>query len=225
MTAPETEEISFSRDRYIEMDVRSPEAYETAEEWFDGVVFSKKVVLSKEPEWGSLKEELRELRSEYRRVAILLVTGKPSLVREVRKRFPSFPLYVQGGDLRVNRAAIENGADAVISPWFGRKDPGLDHILTRMAARRGVAIGFSLSPVLHATPYERVQILRFMFKTWELVRKYSTPRFITSSAQEKWDVRAPRDLMSLGINIGMEAPQAKASLDFYPRSILGKYSL
>jgi len=225
MRAEETEELSFSRDKYVEMDVRSQEAYGTAEEWFDEVVFSKEVTLREEPEWGSLKGELRELRSEYKRVAILLVTKKPSLVREVRRRFPSFPLYVQGGDLRVNRAAIENGADAVISPWFGRKDPGFDHVLARMAARRGVAIGFSLSPVLHATPYERAQILRFMFKTWELVRKYSTPRFITSSAEKKWDVRAPRDLINLGVNIGMEIPQAKASLDFYPRRILGKYSL
>jgi ribonuclease P/MRP protein subunit RPP1 len=224
MTVEETEELSFSWARYVEMDVRSPEAYETAMEWFDEVVFSKKLVLREEPEWGPLKEELRELRGEYKRVAILLVTTKPSLVREARKRFPSFPLYVQGGDLRVNRVAIENGADAVISPWLGRKDPGIDHVLARMAARKGVAIGFSLSPLLHATPYERAQILRFMGKTWELVRKYSTPRFLTSSAEKKWGVRGPRDLISLGINIGMDIPQAKASLDFYPRRILGKYT-
>ncbi len=93
-----------------------------------------------------------------------------------------------------------------------------------MAARRGgVAIGFSLSPLLNANPYGRAQILRFMMKTWQLVKKYRVPpRFITSSAESRWEVRGPRDLMSLGINIGMEIPEARASLNFYPRTIVWK---
>ncbi|WP_456422892.1 RNase P subunit p30 family protein, partial [Thermococcus sp.] len=57
---------------------------------------------------------------------------------------------------------------------------------------------------------------------WELTKKYRVPRFITSSAESKWEVRSPRDLMSLGINIGMEVPDARASLNFYPRKILKK---
>ena len=217
---PEVEEVPFSRDYFIEMDVRSEEAYELAEEWFDEVVFTKKLVLESSPDWGSLKEELKELRETYGRVALLIVTKKPSLIREVKNRNLRALLYVQGGDMKVNRFALEAGVDALISPWLGRKDPGFDHILARIAARRNVAIGFSLSPLLRASPYERVQILRFMTKTWQLVEKYGVPRFITSSAESRWEVRSPRDLMSLGINIGMEVPQARASVNFYPRKIL-----
>lgn len=216
------EEVSFSRDYFVEMDVRSEEAYELASEWFDEVVFTKKLVLEGPPEWSALKEELKELRGEYGKVALLLVTKKPSLIREVKSRNLKALLYVQGGDMRVNRMAIESGVDALIGPWFGRKDPGFDHTLAGMAARRGVAIGFSLSPLLNANPYGRAQILRFMMKTWQLVKKYRVPRFITSSAESRWEVRGPRDLMSLGINLGMEIPEARASLNFYPRKILGK---
>jgi len=217
---PEVEEVPFSRDYFIEMDVRSEEAYELAEEWFDEVVFTKKLVLESSPDWGSLKEELKELRETYGRVALLIVTKKPSLIREVKNRNLRALLYVQGGDMKVNRFALEAGVDALISPWLGRKDPGFDHILARIAARREVAIGFSLSPLLRASPYERVQILRFMTKTWQLVEKYRVPRFLTSSSESRWEVRSPRDLMSLGITIGMEIPQARASLNFYPRSIV-----
>jgi len=215
-----TEGVPFSRDYFVEMDVRGEEAYELASEWFDEVVFTKKLVLDGSPDWGVLKEELKTLREAYGRVALLIVTRKPSLIREVKNRGPRALIYVQGGDMRVNRAALEAGVDALISPWIGRKDPGFDHVLARMASRRGVAIGFSLSPLLRAGPYERVQLLRFMTKTWQLVKKYDVPRFITSSAEEKWEVRAPRDLMSLGINIGMEMPEARASLNFHPRKIL-----
>ncbi|ASJ09750.1 ribonuclease P protein component 3 [Thermococcus siculi] len=204
------------------MDVRSEEAYELASEWFDEVVFTRKLVLETSPDWGVLKEEVKVLRETYGRVALLLVTRKPSLIREVKNRNLRTLLYVQGGDMRVNRFALEAGVDALISPWLGRKDPGFDHILAGIAARRGVAIGFSLSPLLRVNPYERVQILRFMTKTWQLVEKYGVPRFITSSAESRWDVRGPRDLMSLGINIGMEVPQARASVNFYPRKILGR---
>ncbi|ASJ02410.1 ribonuclease P protein component 3 [Thermococcus profundus] len=218
--SPEAEEVSFSRDNFIEMDVRSEEAYELAKEWFDEVVFTKTLVLENSPDWPTLKEELKELRGRYGKVALLLVTKKPSLIREVKNRNLKALIYVQGGDMRVNRAALEAGVDALISPWLGRKDPGFDHVLAGIAARRNVAIGFSLAPLLRANPYERVQILRFMAKTWQLVDKYSVPRFITSSAESRWEVRGPRDLMSLGINLGMEFPQARASLNFYPRKIL-----
>jgi ribonuclease P/MRP protein subunit RPP1 len=143
-------------------------------------------------------------------------------IREVKNRNPKALIYVQGGDMRVNRTALETGVDALISPWLGRKDPGFDHILAGIAARRNVAIGFSLAPLLRANPYERVQILRFMTKTWQLVDKYSVPRFITGSAESRWEVRSPKDLMSLGINLGMEPPQARASLNFYPRKLISR---
>ncbi|WP_457752112.1 Ribonuclease P protein component 3 [Thermococcus sp.] len=214
------EEVSFSRDYFIEMDVRSQDAYELAKEWFDEVVFTKKLVLEGSPDWGELKERIKELLRRYGKVALLVVTKKPSLIREVKNRNLKTLLYVQGGDMRVNRFALETGVDALISPWLGRKDPGFDHILARIAARRNVAIGFSLAPLLTAKPYERVQLLRFMTKTWQLVDKYSVPRFITSSAKTRWEVRSPRDLMSLGMNLGMDIPQARASLNFYPRRIL-----
>jgi ribonuclease P/MRP protein subunit RPP1 len=217
-----SEEVSFSRDYFVEMDVRDEDAYELASEWFDEAVFTKKLVLESPPDWDSLKEELKELRGRYGKVALLLVTKKPSLIREVKKRNLKALLYVQGGDMRVNRTAIESGVDAVISPWFGRKDPGFDHTLAGMAARRNVAIGFSLSPLLNTNPYGRAQVLRFMMKTWQLVKKYRVPRFLTSSAESRWGVRGPRDLMSLGINLGMEIPEARAGLNFYPRKILGK---
>ncbi|MDV3103239.1 Ribonuclease P protein component 3 [Thermococcus waiotapuensis] len=215
-----SEELSFSRDYFIEMDVRSDEAYQLASEWFDEVVFTKKLVLESSPDWGALREELKALRGAYGKVALLLVTKKPSLIREVKNRSPKALIYVQGGDMRVNRAALEAGVDALISPWLGRKDPGFDHILAGIAAKNGVAVGFSLSPLLRVSPYERVQLLLFMAKTWQLVRKYDVPRFITSSAEGRWEVRGPRDLMSLGINLGMEIPEARASLNFHPRSLL-----
>ena len=217
-----SEEVSFSREYFVEMDVRSEEAYNLAREWFDEVVFTKKLVLESSPNWDELKGEIRELREKYEKVALLLITKKPSLVREVKNRNLKALLYVQGGDMRINRFALEAGVDALISPWLGRKDPGFDHVLARIAAKKEVAIGFSLSPLLRANPYERVQILRFMTKTWQLVDKYSVPRFITSSAETRWEVRYPRDLMSLGINVGMDMPKARAGLNFYPRRILGR---
>ncbi|ANF22896.1 Ribonuclease P protein component 3 [Thermococcus piezophilus] len=218
------EEISFSREHWIEMDVRSEEAYELAEEWFNEVVFTKRLFLDDMPDFEALKAEIRELRERYDKVALLLVTKKPSLIREVKGRNLKALIYVQGGDMKVNRFALELGVDALISPWLGRKDPGFDHILARLAAKNNVAIGFSLLPILRASPYERAQILRFMMKTWQLVEKYGAMRFLTSSAGSRWEVRSPRDLMSLGIALGMEIPQARASLDFYPRRVLERKS-
>ncbi len=216
------DEVSFSEERFIEMDVRSEEAYAMASEWFDEVVFTKKIILEGLPKWEELKAEIKALREKYSRVALLIVTKKPSLIREIKKRNLKALIYVQGGNMRVNRFALEAGVDALISPEFGRNDSGFDHVLAKLAAKNDVAVGFSLAPLLRANPYERSRIISFMMRNWQLVRKYRVPRFIASSAENKWGVRAPRDLISLGIAVGMEVPQAKASLSFYPEKILRK---
>ena len=208
--------------KWIEMDVRSEDAYEFAKKWYDEVVFTKKLILKSLPNFEKLKNEVNELKKEYGKVALLIITDKPSLIREVKRRVPKALIYVQGGNLRVTRFAIESKVDAIISPELGRKDNGLDHVLARLAAKNEVAIGFSLAPLLRTTPYEKANILKFMIKNWKLVNKYKAPRFLTSSAESKWEVRSPKELMSLGIALGMEIPQAKSSLSFYPERILKK---
>lgn len=208
--------------KFIEMDVRSKDAYELAKEWYDEVVFTKKLILKSLPNFDKLKNEVNELKKEYGKVALLIITDKPSLIREVKRRVPKALIYVQGGNLRVTRFAIESKVDAIISPELGRKDNGLDHVLARLASRNDVAIGFSLSQLFRKSPYERSTLLKFMIQNWKLVNKYKVPRFLTSSAESKWEVRSPRDLMSFGIALGMEIPQAKASLTFYPEKFFRK---
>ncbi|MBO8175524.1 MAG: Ribonuclease P protein component 3 [Thermococcus sp.] len=208
--------------KWIELDIRDEKAYELAEEWYDEVVFTKKLLLNGSLDYEKLKEEIRELRGKYGKVALLVITNKPSLIRELKNRNLKALIYVQGGNMKVNRSALEIGVDALISPEFGRKDNGFDHVLAKIAAKNEVAIGFSISQLLRASSYERANILKFMMKNWQLVEKYKVPRFLTSSAESKWEVRAPRDLISLGVVIGMEICQAKASLSFYPEKILNK---
>ena len=208
--------------KWIEMDIRSEEAYNQAKEWYDEVVFTKKIYLKSSPNFDSLKSEIKEVKEKYEKIALLIITENPSLIREVKKHIPKALIYVQGGNLRVVRFAIESKVDAVICPEFGRKDSGLDHVLARLATKNEVAIGFSLAPLLRTTSYEKANILKFMIKNWKLVNKYKAPRFLTSSAESKWEVRSPKDLMSLGIALGMEIPQAKSSLNFYPERILKK---
>ncbi|NJE07254.1 Ribonuclease P protein component 3 [Thermococcus sp. M39] len=206
--------------KWVELDIRDEKAYELAEEWYDEVVFTKKLALNGNLDYEKLKEEIKELREKYGKVALLVITNKPSLIREIKNRNLKALLYVQGGNMKINRFALEVGVDALISPEFGRKDNGFDHVLAKIAAKNDVAIGFSISQLLRANPYERANILKFMMKNWQLVEKYKVPRFLTSSAENLWEVRAPRDLMSLGIALGMEIPQAKASVSFYPEKIV-----
>ncbi|NJE25666.1 Ribonuclease P protein component 3 [Thermococcus sp. MV5] len=206
--------------KFIEMDVRSKDAYEFAKEWYEEVVFTKKLILKSSSNFDELKNEVNELKKEYGNVALLIITDKPSLIREIKRRVPKALIYVQGGNLRVTRFAIESKVDAVISPELGRRDNGFDHVLARLASRNDVAIGFSLSQLLRKSSYERATLLKFMIQNWNLVNKYKVPRFLTSSAESKWEVRPPRDLMSFGIALGMEIPQAKASLTLYPEKIL-----
>jgi len=113
-------------------------------------------------------------------------------------------VVVQGGDLKVNRAVLENkNVDILLSPekndnsdlLFFRRS-GLNQVLCKLAAKNDVAIGFNFSDVLNSNGKKRALILGRMRQNVKFCRKYKVKMIFSSFAKNKYELRN-NDLMKV----------------------------
>ncbi len=133
-------------------------------------------------------------------------------------------LAVHGGDAAINRAACEDGrVDILMHPQDG-KTGGINHVLARLAADRGVAIGFELLPLIHNRGGSRVKALSSYRSNLALAKKYGAPFVIVSGAMSFYDMRDVRTALSLCRLFGMSENDAVRGLSLYPLEILRRRS-
>ncbi len=121
----------------------------------------------------------------------------------------------------LNREVISNRkVDILVSPHsgIGRKDylnsrnSGLNEILCKIARKNEVAVGLSFSEVLNSKGVDRALIIGRMMQNIVLCRKFKVQMVLASFASNESEMRAPKDLLSFGIVLGMNPGEAKKAL-------------
>jgi ribonuclease P/MRP protein subunit RPP1 len=126
-------------------------------------------------------------------------------------------LVFKGGNVELNRKAAEDArVDVLLHPEKGRKDSGIDHVIAEEAAKNKVAIGFDLQQLMENNK-QQTHALTAWRKNLRLCEKYDTPYTITSGAQEKLDLRAPRELAAVIKSLDFKGNKAVSK---YPKKIL-----
>ncbi len=149
-------------------------------------------------------------------------TGRElEILREKRRRFDV--LLVHGGDLKMNRLAVETPeVDVLTHPESGRYDPGMNHVLMKMAAKNNVALEINLHEVLSASKKTRAKILQNISKNVMLAKKFKAPIVVCSSALSHWEMKDPQVLVSFATLFGLNLKEAKGSLTKVPEKILNR---
>jgi len=120
-------------------------------------------------------------------------------------------LLVRGGTNARNRYAVEQDrVDVLTRPMAS--DGDFNHVLARAASTHGVRIEFDFGPVLRETGGKRIQALRGLRKLRELVEYYETPYVVTANPTTHLWLRAPRELLAVGEQIGFSADQIEQGL-------------
>lgn len=147
--------------------------------------------------------------------------GVEELHERVRRteREKAAVVVVHGGDESINRAAIDAGVDLLAHPNRGR-GRSFDHVLAREAAENGVAVEFSLAPVLRASGGERVKALRGIQEALKLVRKYDTPFVVSADPHDHLQLRAPRELRAVARLSGFEDDEFERATSETPERLL-----
>ncbi len=164
----------------------------------------------------NLRKEIKTLKPKLDIALGAEIPGdRPGKIRrtakDLRKRVEL--ILVSGGDLEANRRALESPETDILShPSLGRNDPGLDHVMAKLAEKNRVAIEFSFNEILYAYKKRRSQILKNFLETAKLVKKYKAPFTISSGTKGPWDLRSPSELIALGRVLGLPNPEIKHSL-------------
>jgi len=191
-------------------------------EW-DGVCLSRKF----DKNFGKFCDEVSGLKPE---LDILIGARIEAPVRKnARKAIELADLIlVDGGEEAVNRKASECWEVDIIShpdrnsskDFMHQRNSGIDHIMARFMQDRCIAIEINFAEVLNSYGILRARILGRMMQNVILARKYNTPVVITSGAQDRWGLRAPRELMAFGKCMGMTDLEAKNAVS--PAGIIKK---
>ncbi|MGB9965484.1 RNase P subunit p30 family protein [Halobacterium sp. CBA1126] len=121
-------------------------------------------------------------------------------------------LVVRGGTPELNRFVAESPrADVLAGPMRGSGD--VNHVVVKAAKRNAVHVEFDFSRVLRASGGERVQALRGLRKLRELVDHYDAPFVVSADPDSHLELRAPRELLAVGEEIGFDRDRVRAGLE------------
>lgn len=142
---------------------------------------------------------------------------KSDNVNEIRKtarrfRNKSSCISVVGGDLKVNRATVENVQIDVLSrPYLKRYDSGLNHVLAKEAVKNSVAVELCFKDVLRTYLSHRSKIISNFKDIYMLYRKFHFPLVLSSRAESVFDIRSTHDFISFFKQTGLTASEVDKS--------------
>lgn len=131
-------------------------------------------------------------------------------VRRIRRKAEL--VVVKGGNLDVNREAVEMPEIDILTGFCLPGSCGLNHIMVKLAAKNRVSIGFEFGDILHSHEKGRARILSMLLHAAKLVRKFRAPFILTSGALSPWDMRAPSELQAFGRVLGFKDPEIRKAL-------------
>ena len=175
-------------------------------------------------------EEESILRAEIQRVSkqknfeIYLgfeATTRYQLEKLKKKRKTFDILLVHGGNININRAAVESPeVDILTHPSFNRNDPGINHILAKLAAKNQVALEINFREVLQTESSKRGIVIKNHSEIVRLAKKYHAPLIVSSGALSHWQLRDPLVLTSYLTILGLSIKEAKECISLLPRKII-----
>ncbi len=142
---------------------------------------------------------------------------KSNNINEIRRTTDKFRkkascISVVGGDLKVNRACLENiRIDVLSRPYLKRFDSGINHILAKEAKRNNVAIELCFKDVLRSYLAHRSKTISNFKDIYTLYRKYDFPLVLSSGAESIFDIRTVHDFIAFFTQTGLTSDEINKS--------------
>jgi ribonuclease P/MRP protein subunit RPP1 len=101
----------------------------------------------------------------------------------------------------------------------------LDYSHFKMAKENGVLIEISTRDLILKERFQRSKLIRLMYKACEQIVRANAPFIITSGAESKWELRAPKELIALAGLVKIPEKQAICALSTYPEMLIQKIKM
>jgi len=173
---------------------------------------------------AELAKIIKELKTEIEVYPGVLIQAETvnqlkDMISKVREK--AVVVVVAGGNYEINRAACDDPrVDILAHPESGRIDSGLDEACLEAAAKNNVAIQINFREILYSFRKQRSYSLNHIEKNIRLAEHFRVPLIVCSGAQSKWDMRAPRELVSVANVLGLEISKAFLGVTTIPQQII-----
>lgn len=144
---------------------------------------------------------------------------KSTNINEIKRSVNKFRdkvlcISVIGGDLKVNRAVLENMRIDVLSrPYLKRYDSGLNHILAKEALNNNVAVELCYSDILKSFLAPRSKVLSNIRDVYTLYRKFDFPLILSSRAESIFDIKTTMDFISVFKQTGLSDSEIEKAFE------------
>ena len=143
-------------------------------------------------------------------------SDNPNEVRKIIRKYrdKSSCISVSGGNLKVNRASLENiQVDVLSKPYFKRYDAGINHVLAREASDNNVAVELVFNDILKSYLSHRSRILANFREIYRLHRKYDFPLILSSGAESVFDIKTVQDFKAVFSQTGLSDVEVNSSFE------------
>jgi len=156
------------------------------------------------------EKESRKIIASLRDSGRLTADGKQLLIGFV------------GGDDALNRRAVETlRIDYLVSPERGNKrdslkqrDSGINHVVSKMAAAKGVVIIVDLSEVMSLKGKQKALRIERIMQNVKICRKAGCGIKIASLGSSKKDLVEEKGRVAIGVSFGMSTRQGADAVRF-----------
>lgn len=178
--------------------------------------YKKVIIVKNRNEIKDLKEYDREIKNLKTNLEVFSgiifdeKNYKELIKMNVEKRKFFDILLVRGGNLKLNREAVQNVfVDFLINPFEGRVDSGLNHIFAKKASLNEIAIVIDFSSLRFKNLYEENKEYQKILEIAKLCRKYRIGLLFASFAKDKYDLRDFRFFEAFKYILGFEENEIK----------------
>jgi len=166
---------------------------------------------------SGIKEKVEEVEKLKRKIDVkCMVLARKKDVEKAR-RYGKVILKA-GGDNRVllskKRVIIYGLELSKRDDFIYYRNSGLDQILCRLANKNNNIVCFSFNEILKREGYERARLIGRIMQNIKLCRKYKVKIIIGSFANDVYEMRNYKDLLSFFQLIGMTGKEAKEAFDY-----------
>ncbi|WP_299526046.1 ribonuclease P protein component 3 [uncultured Methanobrevibacter sp.] len=127
-------------------------------------------------------------------------------IRKIARKFrnKSSCISVIGGDLKINRAVLENiQLDVLSRPYLKRYDCGLNQVLAKESLKNNVAIEICFEDILKSYLTHRSKIIANIKDIYVLYRKFDFPLILSSRSESIFDIKTTKDFTSVFLATGL----------------------
>lgn len=173
---------------------------------------------------SSIMSAQKNFKTEIFPAVEIQVADPIDLKRALEKvRELALVVIVLGGNYKVNRAACEDArVDILAHPAFGRLDSGLDEACLQKAFENNVAVELNFREILNSFRRQRSQVLQNSQINLKLCEALKVKTILCSGASNIWEMRDPRQIISVAENLGLELGKSFAAASEVPEKIIEK---